>query len=58
MGKMEKHWRRICDPAAKQVERNNTSSNITALDVLNGALANSESENLSSMTVQFDKICK
>jgi hypothetical protein len=55
---MEKHWRRICNPAAKQVERNNTSSNITALDVLNGALANAESENLSSMAVQFDKICK
>lgn len=43
---------------ATQVKRKKNSANTTTFDVLNQALANTESEDLSSMAVKFDKICE
>ncbi len=55
---MEKHWKRICNPTAKQVERKTSVASTTGLDLLNRALVNTESDDQSSMAVKFDKICK
>lgn len=56
--KMEQLWKTMRDPKAIQVERKTSATNFTANDLLDCALANTNSENLSSMAVQFDKICK